>query len=118
MTPDWKAGQSCSVFSLQKIMKDYAKRFYKSKKWQQCRAAYITSVGGLCERCQTRGIVKPGLIVHHREYINPDNITDPEVLMSFDNLELLCMDCHNKEHSAPKKRYIVRADGSVSPSEG
>jgi len=94
-------------------MKDYAKRFYKSKEWQKCRAAYIASVGGLCERCRNRGIIKPGYIVHHREYIDPENISDPNILLSFRNLEYLCMDCHNREHFGNRKRYVVEADGTV-----
>ena len=90
------------------------KRFYKSKTWQQCRAAYISSVGGLCERCLARGFVVPGYIVHHKEYIDVNNITDPNVLLSFDNLELLCQKCHNQEHFEEHKRYAINADGSVS----
>lgn len=39
-----------------------------------------------------------GYIVHHKSYINESNIFNPEVTLNFDNLELLCLDCHNKEH--------------------
>lgn len=106
---------TCSAFFMH--MKEYAERFYKSKQWQRCRAAYIASVGGLCERCRMRGIINVGVIVHHRKYVDPENITDPAVLTAFDNLELLCKDCHNKEHFAPKKRYFVRVDGTVVPAE-
>lgn len=89
------------------------KRFYKTAAWKKCRAAYISKVGGLCERCLKRGYYVPGYIVHHKEYIDLTNVTDPNVLLSFDNLEYLCMDCHNQEHHGEKKRYIVCADGSV-----
>ena len=116
MTPDGKAGQPCSVF-LCRNMKEQAKRFYKSKEWKQCRAAYISFAGGLCERCKARGIIRAGYIVHHRKYIDPETVTDPEILLSFNNLEYLCFDCHNKEHFAPKRRYIVCVDGSVIPTE-
>ena len=89
------------------------KAFYKSKAWQRCRSEYISKVGGLCERCLARGIVRPGYIVHHKEYISLDNIHDPSVLLNHDNLEYLCMDCHNNEHFATKKRYKVLPDGTV-----
>ena len=55
----------------------------------------------------------PGYIVHHKEYIDLDNINDPSVLLSFENLEYLCMNCHNEEHFGERKRYVVNADGSV-----
>lgn len=39
-----------------------------------------------------------GYIVHHKNYINVNNINDYNVTIDFNNLELLCIDCHNKEH--------------------
>lgn len=70
-----------------------AKRFYKSRTWQKCRASYIQKVFGLCERCG-----EPGKIVHHKKYINAENVHDPYITLNHINLELLCQDCHNKEH--------------------
>ena len=96
------------------MAKEYAESFYKSKTWERCRDAYIKSVGGLCERCLADGIIKAGVIVHHIEYITPNNITNPNITTSFDNLELLCSDCHNKEHKKRKKRYSVDEFGKVT----
>ena len=79
-------------------MKPWAKAFYNSKEWQACREAYIASKQGLCERCLAQGRISPGEIVHHKEWLTPDTIGDPSVTLNFDNLELLCWDCHNKEH--------------------
>ena len=70
------------------MAKDWAKAFYKSAAWQDCRSAYIQSVFGLCERC---GV--PGAEVHHIIYLTPDNINDPYIALSWDNLELLCHEC-------------------------
>ena len=75
------------------MAKDYAEGFYNSAAWLKCRAAYIEHVHGLCERCH-----RPGYIVHHKCYLTPDNINDPDVTLNFDNLEYLCLKCHNKEH--------------------
>lgn len=75
------------------MAKDYAQAFYKSAAWKKCRTSYITSVYGMCERCE-----RPGHIVHHKTYITPDNITDPDITLNHDNLEYLCQDCHNREH--------------------
>lgn len=74
-------------------MKPWAKKFYKSKAWLNCRAAYIKKVFGLCERCG-----QPGKIVHHKIYLNQENINKPEITLDFSNLEYLCQNCHNAEH--------------------
>src|SRR5690606_16040460 len=74
-------------------MQPWARSFYKSRAWRRCREAYIAYRHGLCERCGAGG-----KIVHHKVYLTTDNINDPEVTLSFDNLELLCQDCHNREH--------------------
>mgnify|MGYP004499851927 CR=1 FL=1 len=92
------------------FMKEYAKRFYLSKAWEQTRNAYYTYKCGLCERCG-----EAGDIVHHRIYITPQNIHDSNITLNFANLELLCQDCHNKEHSTKPKRYVFDANGKIIP---
>src|SRR5690625_2061128 len=76
-------------------MKPWARRFYKSKAWQDCRASYIASVYRLCERCTAS---TPGKIVHHKIWLTPENINDPEISLNHENLEYVCQTCHNKEH--------------------
>jgi len=88
--------------------------FYHTSAWLKCREAYAAQAGGLCERCASKGIVKPGEIVHHKEWISEQNITDPEVLLSFENLEMLCLDCHNREHyGSSDRRYEVDSSGKI-----
>lgn len=60
-----------------------------------------------------KGIYKRGEIVHHKNHITQDNIDDPEIALSWDNLELLCRDCHAGEHGKKKKRYTVDECGRV-----
>jgi len=74
------------------MAKEYAKSFYKSKAWQECRASYIKKVYGLCEHCG-----KPGYIVDHIEEINPDNINNPDITLNHENLQYLCTPCHNRK---------------------
>lgn len=78
------------------MAQEWAKSFYRSKKWAKCRNAYIgyrTMVdGGLCEECRD----KPGYIVHHKVILTQDNISDPEVALNSWNLEYVCKDCHDK----------------------
>ena len=80
------------------MAKEWAKAFYKSKEWKECRAAYIQSVNGLCERCLKKGIVNPGYIVHHKIHLTPENINNSEITLNWDNLEYVCKECHDKEH--------------------
>lgn len=75
------------------MARDFALSFYKSKAWQDCRDAFFVSRFGLCERCG-----KPGMIVHHKIKLTPENINSPSVTLNWENLELLCIDCHNREH--------------------
>lgn len=96
-------------------MKDYARGFYKGKEWKQCRAAYTKAARGLCEHCLSRGIIKAGKIVHHKIHIDPDNIQDPTITLDFNNLELVCMDCHAELHKGERaRRYKLDELGRVS----
>ena len=99
------------------MAKPYAVAFYKSKAWERCRAGYISSVHGLCEDCLARGIYKPGVIVHHIDPITPENIRDPKVTLNWDNLRLVCMDCHAEEHEYRGKnlRYKFGDNGEILP---
>ena len=92
-------------------MKDWSQSFYSSRAWENCRTAYKRRVGGLCERCLAHGLYVPGEIVHHKIHLTPDNIGDPNVTLNFDNLELVCRNCHAEEHSRLKKRYRFDENG-------
>lgn len=92
------------------VAKDYAKAFYASTAWRKCRKAYFEYRYGLCERCNG-----PGKIVHHKCYITPGNINDPDVTLNFSNLELLCQDCHNREHH---ERYGVTREDVMFDENG
>lgn len=101
------------LYSKENRMKDFAAAFYKSRRWQACRAAYLRSVGGLCERCLRKGLYRPAVIVHHKVYITPETIDNPDITLSWSNLEAVCRECHEDEHRGQDRRYIVKDDGSV-----
>lgn len=94
-------------------MKDFAKGFYKSKAWKDCRTAYAASVGGLCEPCLKAGRYVAGEIVHHKIHVTPQNVNKPEIVLNFDNLELLCRECHSSAHGARQRRYQLDELGRV-----
>lgn len=97
-------------------MQDFARAFYSSKAWQHCRSAYAKSVHNLCERCLKEGRYTPGEIVHHKIHLTPENINDPSVALAWENLEVVCRECHAKEHGKPK-RYKVDDLGRVEVIE-
>lgn len=97
-------------------MKEYAKTFYKSKAWQRCRAGFVKNKRGLCEVCLARGQYNPGVIVHHKIHLTPENINDPDITLNYDNLQLLCRDCHALMHKN-LKRYRVDELGRVISRE-
>lgn len=85
------------------------KEFYQSKAWKQVRKNIWLKQSCLCAECHrpvyvdkiSEWIPKEKRlkgIVHHREYLNDININDESISLNEDNLEGLCIDCHNKEH--------------------
>lgn len=98
------------------MAREFAEGFYNSRAWKECRKAYAKSKGHLCERCLEKGIYKTGEIVHHKIHLTPENIQDPSVSLAFDNLELVCRDCHAILHK-PEKRYKVDELGRIAPIE-
>ena len=63
-----------------------------------------------------KGIYTPGRIVHHKIRLTPDNINNPTISMGWDNLKLVCMDCHAQEHKGNRSvRYRFDKDGNISP---
>lgn len=84
-------------------MKAWAKSFYLSAAWEKTRAAYLMSQDYICERCG-----QPAKIVHHKRWLNRENINDISVTLCWDNLEALCQDCHNKEHHKQESQHYER----------
>lgn len=99
---------------VRKVMREFAEAFYKSRAWQETAEAYRRSRKGLCERCLAEGIITAGEIVHHKRWLTPENINDPEVTLSWGNLELVCRKHHGEAHSKEKaRRYRVDKNGRV-----
>lgn len=90
-------------------MKEYAKSFYKGVQWKKVSGLYMSQRHYVCERCG--GV---GTICHHRKPVTPWNINNPDITLNMDNLECLCQECHNQEHSAKVSRAIFDSEGNVS----
>ena len=93
--------------------KDLLDVFYASWKWRNCKDGYLRKVGGLCERCRSRGLIVPADEVHHKKRLTTETVKQPEIALNWANLEALCEDCHRKEHRKTK-RWTVDEDGNVT----
>lgn len=78
-------------------------RFYNGLEWRTLSAKYTQDKGYRCERCKAMATQ-----VHHKKAIQTDD--GWALRLDYDNLELLCTQCHNDEHERFKKRmkYIKR----------
>lgn len=108
------------------MAQDFARGFYDSPAWRSTRETYKKYRRGLCEDCLANGLITAGSEVHHIKPLTPQNITDIETTLNFDNLVLLCHACHTERHATMDKshragrkkaqrRYFVASDGSVAP---
>lgn len=82
-----------------------------SKAWQQLSKRKKEEVGYMCNRC---GIVQRRMITHHTVYLTDDNLE--EYGLDEDCLEVLCIECHNTEHSTRVSKYpqmLFNEDGSI-----
>ena len=80
------------------------RRFYESPEWRRCKAEYLKKANHLCERCLAKGYYEPAVIVHHRVHLTEENYGNAELMFGFDNLEALCLACHNDEHGRNKQK--------------
>ena len=92
------------------------KQFYKSKAWQRARWAFIQSRravdGGLCQVCGE----EPGLIVHHKIWLDDENCNDPSISLNPEHFLYECRTCHNKERDPRKAtpgRCLYGPDGEI-----
>lgn len=105
-------------------MKEFAQKFYRSKKWKSCRIAYIAERtlvdGGLCEVCRER----TGFIVHHKISLDSSNVNMPEISLNHSNLMYVCKECHDKfeghfNDNRPSAKHCLRVvfdeDGEPFP---
>lgn len=91
-------------------------RFYASTEWRIFRINLILkrSYDGyvVCEKCKKNIIDQTEIHAHHKIELTPENVKDHSISLNPELVELICHDCHNKEHNrfgytASKNVYIV-----------
>lgn len=99
------------------MAQQFAKRFYKSKRWQRVRDYVYCRDNGLCQDCLKAGKITPGLEVHHLVTLTASNIDDADIALNPDKLVTLCYECHKKRHwhdrSALTEGYKFDIDGNI-----
>ena len=103
------------------------KDFYNSKLWKQVRLNVWIKQNLLCAECNMPVYVD-GLsdylpkdkrrtgIVHHKVWLDNNNITDDNITLNEDNLIGVCKDCHEKLHSgdtAQRNNYAFDENGNL-----
>lgn len=105
------------------------RRFYNSKAWNDVRKNIWIKQHLLCNRCH-RPVYIDGIseyipkekrrigIVHHIEHLDDNNVYDSNITLNENNLEGVCIDCHNIIHNnnnTIRPDYIFDANGNVIP---
>ena len=83
--------------------------FYNSKAWRRVSTAYMSSKNYICERCG-----QPAQICHHKIWLNAINVHDPNIALNPENLEAVCIPCHNSIHGSNHDITVFDKDGNVA----
>ncbi|WP_200411385.1 HNH endonuclease [Virgibacillus salexigens] len=88
------------------------KSFYATDEWIQLRLHLINERGNRCTHCGEIIAKSKDIIGHHIKELTPENVHDHTISLNPDNIELICFDCHNKEHKrfgyqGAKEVYLV-----------
>lgn len=80
------------------MAKEWAQQLYNSAAWRQLRKVIISKRGLHCEKCG-RLVANPSqLVADHIIELTPENVGNVNVALNEDNIQLLCVDCHNAKH--------------------
>lgn len=73
--------------------------FYSSELWQNLRAKLIAERKPKCEHCKKIISDPKKIIAHHTKELTPENVNDYSISLNPELIELVCFDCHNKDHN-------------------
>lgn len=97
------------------MAKEFARKFYNSTRWRKCAKVFAQSKLYICEMCHNKTVARKGtdgqrFIVHHKVSLTPQNINNFDIAYGWDNLMLLCLECHNKIHSRDNNTRTMHFD--------
>lgn len=91
------------------MAQDWAVSFYNSKAWIDCRNGYMQSKYYVCEVCKGTAV-----ICHHKEWLTPMTIDNPNITLNWELLQAVCLDCHNRIHG----NNNITVEGLIFDDEG
>lgn len=80
------------------MIMDKIHQFYCSKQWRELSYNLKMKANGKCNRCDEIFADFSKLIGHHTIELTEDNVDDPNIALNPELIEVICHDCHNKEH--------------------
>jgi 5-methylcytosine-specific restriction enzyme A len=69
-------------------------KFYQCKAWRKLRLEALERDHYECQECKRQGKVGPAQNVHHIKEVKDF----PQLALVINNVESVCINCHNKEH--------------------
>lgn len=75
------------------------KQFYNSNEWKLLKDKKLQDEQYRCERCK-----KLATEIHHIKYIQTEE--GWPLRLDYDNLEALCVDCHNYRHTRFQRKKV------------
>ena len=96
----------------------WQRKFYRSREWETMRDMVRQESKMRCRMCGK--LIRGKSIVDHIKAITPQNKNDLKVTLSIDNLQLLCLECHNAKHAKNKFDFELekRKDINLIPPCG
>lgn len=76
-------------------------KFYNSRKWRNLSKKIKKRDNNECQMCKRRGRYAKAQNVHHIKELK----SYPELAYEEDNLESLCISCHNEEHPEKLEKF-------------
>lgn len=95
-------------------MKEWARWFYNSMAWRDTRDSVMRENNYTCAICNNKNGAAE--IVHHKTWLNPNNINDINISLSKDNLIPVCRTCHANIHegaSTTENGLLFNEDGEL-----
>ncbi|MDS1005308.1 HNH endonuclease [Clostridium sporogenes] len=90
------------------MAQEFSRKFYKSKEWGNFRKIILAERGPVCQQCKKIIRESKHIQLHHKEELTPTNVTDVNITLNPDNIEVLCQECHNKLHGRWCKGQTIK----------